>query len=52
MPYFAKYNSTFIHIPKNAGTFVSLNLGLKKEWDMPRKSESKLNLYKLKIKNL
>jgi hypothetical protein len=51
MPYFAKYNSTFIHIPKNAGTFVSLNLGLKKEWDMPRKSESKLNLYKLKIKN-
>ena len=50
MPYFKKYNCTFIHIPKNAGTFVSLNLGLKKEWDLPRNSKNNLNQYKYKLK--
>ena len=50
MPYFKKYNCTFIHIPKNAGTFVSLNLGLRKEWDLPRNSKNNLNQYKFKLK--
>lgn len=34
MPYFEKHNTLFIHIPKNAGSFVESSLGIPDSWDL------------------
>ena len=52
MPYFQKHNALFIHIPKNAGSFIESSLGIPDSWGLqiapgkPRRMDKFINYLK------